>query len=681
MPNKKNSNNSGSLISSQLMMINPLTLWSDLVTKICYPNKQVVPDPQQQQTIFSHNKVTFTVLLSTVLFRAVMIAFMGYSPGFDSVQFHMMANFLVIFVILCRSWHNICHFSLTMASFLWCYYGLITYPDFVIYYLSLSFSTPAFVYFISKSIRSMILSAVLQIIALSTTYRRNLVSFLRFTDPEDFADKFTDYGIVVLIFIIGGYSFLLRALNQKTIEISKAVKVAEDALEQQKTFIYSFSHELRNPINSLLGNLQLVLMSDISREVREMVNTSKICGELLLNLINTMLDAGKLDIGKLEVNPTSTRVHYLLQRIWVISNDILTRKGIASHLKISKKVPPILLLDGHRIHQILMNLIGNAIKFTQKGSITITIQWLKQKEVTDKCFEPIPYDEEDEGVFEKEENMHFVKMKSQGKISSDYFVLSGHSKEFNLDDITETQDDPRGVLKIVVKDTGCGMAKDEVTKLFQKFSQVGNDNSKRQLGSGLGLFISKELCRAMKGDVRVYSRAGVGATFTVCIPTSAMASSHKLGLESQHEAIQKQLTDRNLKTMVADDSVFNVNLISNFFAKIGARVTAIADNGKSIVDRYIEALEAGQEVDVVTLDIDMPVMNGKTACEKIREYEAQHNKKPTIIILISGNYDEHQLTSYLERGQVRRADYFLRKPVLFDEFRWTIYKHVFKCSS
>jgi len=523
----------------------------------------------------------------------------------------------------------------------------------------------------------MFLSATLQAVVLHITFRKNLFIYLLSHDPEEFVHRFTDYGIVVLFFNIGGYSYLLRTLNRKNIEISKAVKVAEDALEQQKTFIYSFSHELRNPINSLLGNLQLALMNNISQEVREMINTSKICAELLLNIINTMLDAGKLDIGKLEVNPVPTRIHDLLQRIWIISNDILSKKDITSHLKVEKKVPPVLLLDGHRIHQILMNLIGNAIKFTQRGSINITIKWLATKQVNEKCFEPIPYDDQDEGVFEKEENMHFVKMANQGKESKDYFILAGNAKEFNLHDLVEPQEDTNGVLKFIVKDTGCGINKEELQKLFQKFSQVGQDSFKKQLGSGLGLFISQELCRNMSGEIRVYSRANKGSSFVVCIPTSAIRSSQRFGVTIQNETIQKQLIERKLKTIVADDSILNVNLVSDFFAKIGAQVVDTANNGKLAYVSYVEILESGREVDIVTLDIDMPVMNGKTACQKIREYERLHNKKPTIIILISGNYDEQQLTTFLDHDQNNKADCFLRKPLLFEEFRWTIYKHIF----
>jgi len=656
-----------------------LSFLDDLVNKLCRPNPGTTPDPQRQKTVLAQNKLTFYVLLSTVSFRALMILFMGFAPGFDGVQFYMMANFLVIFVILCRSFSKFLNMAILLASFLWCYYGLITYPEFVIYYFSLSFSTPAFIYFVSKSIPSMIFSAGLQAIALSTTYRKNLLHFLQYNDPEDFVHKFIDYGIVVLFFIIGGYSFLLRALDHKTIEISKAVKVAEDALEQQKTFIYSLSHELRNPINSLLGNLQLVLMNNINQEIREMVNTSKICSELLLNLINTMLDAGKLDIGKLEVSPVPTKIHDLLQRLWVMSNEILIKKGIKSHLKVEKTVPPLLLLDGHRIHQILMNLIGNSMKFTQKGSINLTVKWINSPNVTDKCFEPLPYDTDGEGLFEKEENMHFVRMGSEGRASQDYFILSGNNKEFNLNDLPETPEDrEQGILKIIVKDTGCGMSEDEVSKLFQKFSQVGHDSSKKQLGSGLGLFISKEICEKMNGNIRVYSQTNVGTTFIFCLPTSVIINPHSFGIERQHETIQKQLIHRELKTIVADDSIFNVNLISNFFLKIGAQVLATANNGRTAYEKYIEAVESGQHVDIVTLDIDMPIMDGKRACEQIREYERQNNKKPTIIMLISGNYDEQQLANFIDKEQTKKADCFLRKPVLFEEFRWACYKHVFR---
>ena len=217
----------------------------------------------------------------------------------------------------------------------------------------------------------------------------NLVEAISFSDPNEFADNFSKYFILISIPLQLLIVLVVYDLNHKTFKLAKETRRAEEALEQQKTFVYSFSHEMRNPMNSLLGNLELALMGNISSETREMITTAKVCGLLLLNLINTVLDAGKLGIGKLEANPVPTRVHDVFQRAWTISHDLITRKGLTSHLKISKLVPPRLLLDSHRLNQVLMNLIGNAIKFTEHGSITLAISWLTEPNVSDECFNPM----------------------------------------------------------------------------------------------------------------------------------------------------------------------------------------------------------------------------------------------------------------------------------------------------
>jgi len=270
-------------------------------------------------------------------------------------------------------------------------------------------------------------------------------------------------------------------LNRRTEELSKARKAADVALDQQKTFVYIYSHEMRNPMNSLLGNLDLALMSQqLTPEIREMLNTAKVCGVLLLNLINTVLDAGKLGLGKLEVNPVPARVHDVFQRAWVISHEIISKKGLKSHLKISRQVPLRLLLDSHRLNQVLMNLIGNSIKFTEHGLITVSVNWLEKKQVSDDdCFQPIPYDDEEEGLFEKDYNLYAIKRASEDVHQS--LILTGGVKEFRLEGVLQPTTQSQGVLKIIIKDTGCGMTQQDLSQLFQKFSQVGETVSKRQM--------------------------------------------------------------------------------------------------------------------------------------------------------------------------------------------------------
>jgi len=437
-------------------------------------------------------------------------------------------------------------------------------------------------------------------------------------------------------------------------------------------------------MNSLLGNLDLALMSkQIIPEIREMIDTAKVCGMILMNLINTVLDAGKLGLGKLEVNPVPTRVHDMFQRAWAISHDLITKKELKSHLKISKQVPPKLLLDSYRMNQVLMNLMGNSVKFTEHGSITLSVNWVHCEEISDECFKPIPYDDESEGLFEKEYNMYAIRRRSRGKAMSEQsLILSGSVKEFNMEGILEPLMEEKGVLKITIRDTGCGMNEEDLSKLFQKFSQLDQVVAKRQIGTGLGLFVSKEIIKNMGGEIRAYSKLNIGSTFIICIPMTALSlqpqSEQQINLSTN---LIPKLKLKRLTTIVADDSPFNVSLVCNFYSRIGVEVLATASNGQLAVEKYFELMRNKVHIDIITLDINMPFMSGREVCEKIRKYEEENQLKRSIIILISGNYEEEEeMKAVLKGNNPYKPDYFLKKPLVFDELCWTIYKYVYLLS-
>jgi len=162
-------------------------------------------------------------------------------------------------------------------------------------------------------------------------------------------------------------------------------------------------------------------------------------------------------------------------------------------------------------------LLSNAVKFTDKGRITVNIEWIEgPTQVTDESFEPIPYELEEEGIFDKNERFISSFCEEERailKMKHNYFALALKEKALKIKST--------GIFKISVTDTGCGIPEADLGKLFQRFSQVNNDNSKKQIGSGLGLYITKELILKMDGDIRVYSRKGCGTTFMVCIPTTS----------------------------------------------------------------------------------------------------------------------------------------------------------------
>ena len=386
-------------------------------------------------------------------------------------------------------------------------------------------SMPTLVFVVTSSSQYTIFTVFSLVVITLTKFKMLLKDYLIDVRPEDFIECLIRNNICMSMFMTTMFFLILIDLNKKTKELSQANTIAKDALEQQKTFLFSFSHELRNPLNSLLGNLQLVLMNKLPDEVREKVKTAHICAELLLQLINNLLDAGKFETGRLEVSPVSTKVYDLFQRVWAISDDLLTKKGLRSHLKVEKRIPPMLLIDGHRLNQVLMNLIGNAVKFTDEGSVSVTVKWVDKEVVDDESFEPRPYDDEEEGIFEKDENCYRLNMSSsptrlRRQENNEYLILTRDNREFGLHGIEPRSTTSKGILKIIVRDTGSGMNEEAIGRLFKKFSQVSNDVHKRQIGTGLGLYITKEICKQMAGDVRVYSKPSLGTTFIVCVPTS-----------------------------------------------------------------------------------------------------------------------------------------------------------------
>jgi len=178
----------------------------------------------------------------------------------------------------------------------------------------------------------------------------------------------------------------------------------------------------------------------------------------------------------------------------------------------------------------------------------------------------------------------------------------------------------------------------------------------------------------MGGEIRAYSKLGTGTTFVVCIPTIALPLDTAQKVDSP--SILKRLSEKCLKAVIADDSPFNVNLISDYFSKFGGSAISLAYNGYDAVTKYQECRKANLNTDVVVLDIDMPIMDGKIACERIRQYEKDNKLKPAVIILMSGNCDKEQIDEYIGREKGHRADYFLKKPISFAEFSQAVYNCV-----
>ena len=272
-------------------------------------------------------------------------------------------------------------------------------------------------------------------------------------------------------------------------------------------------------------------------------------------------------MGDLEINPTPTRIYDTIEQIWGVCSELIKRKGLNGRLKIQKDIPQVLNLDHYRLTQILLNLVGNSVKFTDRGRINISMEWISHTDmVEESCFEPRPFDEDDqsEGIYEKNQAVSILSSNdielsfSANKIKKNFLP-----SRLNL---TET----RGVLKIIVSDTGLGMSRDDLQRLFQKFVQVTGDAARKKLGTGLGLFITKELCTRMNGKIKAFSKVNQGSVFTLCIPADPVFQEVSSLLDM--DSIRNTIKMRQPKALVVDDQPFSSNVLKNFLSRLNVEV-------------------------------------------------------------------------------------------------------------
>jgi Response regulator containing a CheY-like receiver domain and a GGDEF domain len=216
-----------------------------------------------------------------------------------------------------------------------------------------------------------------------------------------------------------------------------------------------------------------------------------------------------------------------------------------------------------------------------------------------------------------------------------------------------------GYLKIEVIDSGPGIPSDAQENLFKKYQQLSNSSQQRKLGTGLGLWITKNICDKMNGKIRVTSQIGIGTTFTVTLKTKVAAAPR---LTRQPTFVIPMST---VKLLIVEDDRFCAQIITRYIrdSNLPIEIVAIAENGFEAVNIYKEYFKKGERIDVITMDLEMEIMGGKEACKQIRDYELKNNIRPTKIFIISANCLDKEVNECTDTKGLIRADGFLRKPL------------------
>lgn len=371
-------------------------------------------------------------------------------------------------------------------------------------------------------------------------------------------------------------SFVARhigdALNRKRAvdELKKSKDKAERVEKNKSNFLANMSHEIRTPMNGILGLTDLVLHSDISGQKRtylEMIHSS---AERLLKLINDILDFSKIEAGKLDLDIAPFSLRETIADALEILAVSAAKKNIRLTVDCQESIPDLLLGDGDKLNQILINLVGNGIKFTNQGEVNLTIDWNGND------------DGQRDGL-----DLHFQ-----------------------------------------IRDTGIGIPKAKTKNIFKAFSQLTTTRSSSQRGTGLGLVIASELVEMMGGKILVDSEQGVGTTFHFTI---RFASGQNKSIARQtsepvpHPATAARLREKSLHILLVEDEFINRTLATTVLEREGCQVT-VAENG-------IQAIKLVQVTvfDLILMDIQMPELDGYGTTRAIRRLEKRSRRHTPII--------------------------------------------------
>jgi signal transduction histidine kinase/CheY-like chemotaxis protein len=362
--------------------------------------------------------------------------------------------------------------------------------------------------------------------------------------------------------------------RKRTVDALKQAKDRAELAERNKsTFLANMSHEIRTPMNGIIGLTELVLKSDIAGHQRtylEMVHSS---ADRLLKLINDILDFSKIEAGKLDLNVTSFSLRNTIADALEILAISAAKKNIALVVDCQENIPDLLLGDADKLHQILINLLGNAVKFTNQGSVTLAIH------------------------------------------PAGLSPLTGDSID----------------LQFQVKDTGIGIPAEHIDNVFKAFSQLRTTRNSNHRGTGLGLVIAAELVEMMGGKIRVESNQGVGTTFyfTARFPfapaTQAEQATYR---KSAAQALaKKEVRRKSLHILLVEDEYINRTLAVSVLEREGWQV-AVAENGTEALNFLNK-----EYVDLILMDIQMPELNGYETTRAIRQKEQGTDQHIPIIAM------------------------------------------------
>ncbi len=394
--------------------------------------------------------------------------------------------------------------------------------------------------------------------------------------------------------------------HQQIIDLKQRAERSEQFMQ---VFLANMSHEIRTPMNAVMGMTNLLLQKNPQREQLKYLNTIQKSSENLLVILNDILDLSKIEAGKIEIEKIDFSLRDILNNVKEIIQFKAEEKGLALVVNADEKIPAVLTGDPTRLTQILINLLGNSVKFTEKGSVKLNVK------------------------------------------------LSGTEREI----MSSTNENCR--LHFSVEDSGIGMTEEQQKKLFQNYTQASTETARKYGGTGLGLSISKQLVQLQGGSIEIKSEPGRGSTFSFSL---AYPVSKNKEMAPKEKIISQSMLDKlsGIRVLLADDNEYN---------RIVVKETLELKIKNVKIDEAIDGLIAlkmlrENDYDVIMMDLVMPNLNGLETTQKIRTGFPEGKKQIPVIAITAS-----VLKSEIDKCFASGMNGFIPKPFKTGEMLSALY--------